>query len=225
MVEMGKRRLPPWTVWSLIAAGFAFGYWLHGQFTFDLSLEGLREWIQSWGGWAPVLFVAVMTFRQFLFLPSLVVLSVGGLGFGVFWGTILGALGLFLSGMMTFALGRGLGGEGLRQRVRARYPEMEARIERLGPWLVLAVMVYPGGPMTAVFWASGVTTIGVLPFALAVLSGGVVRAFTYSFFGASLIEGLSVQFLWVSLGMVVICLLPLCFSSVRQMLGLVKSSR
>ena len=218
-------RFPPWAVWGLIAVAFGIGYWVHGQFNFELSLDGLRGWIQSWGVWAPVLFVAVLTFRQFLFLPSLVLLSVGGFGFGLFWGTILGTLGLFLSGMLTFGLGRGLGGEGLRRKVRARYPEMEARIEKLGPWLVLVVMVYPGGPMTAVFWASGVTTIAVLPYATAVLVGGAVRSFTYSLFGAALIAGLSGYYLWIFAAMAAVFLLPLCFPRVRELIGLGRSQR
>jgi len=220
VAELEKRQIPRWIVGALVVGAFGLGYWLHGQFNFDLSLEGLRGWIQSWGGWAPVLFVTVMTFRQFLFLPSLVLLSVGGFGFGVFWGTILGALGLFLSGMLTFGLGRGLAGEGMRHKIRARHPELEARIEKLGPWLVLLVMVYPGGPMTAVFWASGLTKIAVGPYALALSSGGLVRAFIYSFFGSSLVEGMSDQFLLISAGMLVVFLLPLCFSSVREMLGM-----
>ena len=215
-----KIRLAPWAVWVLLALAFGLGYWVHLQASFDLSLDGLRVWIQSWGRWAPLLFVTVLTFRQFLLLPSLVLLTVGGLGFGVFWGTILGAVGLFLSGIVTFALGRGLGGERMRRKIKERYPEMEARVEALGPFLVLVVMAYPGGPMTAVFWASGLTTMGFLPFAAAVLAGGVVRSFLYSLFGSTLIEGFSAQFLWISLGMAAVFLLPLCFARVRQLLGL-----
>ena len=101
-----------------------------------------------------------------------------------------------------------------------RYPEMEARVEALGPFLVLVVMAYPGGPMTAVFWASGLTTMAFLPFAAAVLAGGVVRSFLYSLFGSTLIEGFSAQFLWISLVMAAVFLLPLCFARVRQLLGL-----
>jgi uncharacterized membrane protein YdjX (TVP38/TMEM64 family) len=214
-----KIRLAPWVVWLLVALAFALGYWVHLQFSFELSLAGLRAWIQSWGRWAPLLFVTVLTFRQFLLLPSLVLLPVGGLGFGLFWGTLLGALGLFLSGILTFALGRGLGGERWRQKMMDRYPEMEARVETLGPWLVLAVMAYPGGPMTAVFWASGLTRMVFLPFAGAVLAGGVVRSFLYSLFGSALIEGFSEQFLLISAGMAVIFLVPLCFARVRRLLG------
>ena len=91
--------------------------------------------------------------------------------------------------------------------------------------MVLVVMVYPGGPMTAVFWASGVTTIAVLPYATAVLVGGVVRSFTYSFFGASLVAGLSGYYLWIFVAMAAVFLLPLCFSRVRELIGLAGPQR
>ena len=79
--------------------------------------------------------------------------------------------------------------------------------------------------MTAVFWASGVTTIGVVPYGLAVLVGGVIRAFIYSLFGATLIEGLSEYYLWIIAGMTAVFILPLCFPAVRELVGLGRSER
>ena len=219
MSSFPRSRFPSWLVGIGLLAAFLLGYSLHRSFEGHLSPAGLRAWVQSWGSLAPVLYVVIVTFRQFLLLPSMLVVAVGGLCFGVLLGTVLGALGLFLSGVLTFALGRGLGGEGLRQRFQKKYPDFEARVETLGPWVVFGTMVYPGGPMTAVFWASGLATVPFLPFALAVATGGLVRAFTYSFFGASLVDGVTPQFLLVVGGLAAVFVLPLFFPSVRRQLG------
>ena len=219
MASFPRKRFPSWLVGIFLLAAFVLGYWLHHSFEGHLSPSGLRAWVQSWGTLAPVLYVVIVTFRQFLLLPSMLVVAVGGVCFGVLWGTTLGALGLFLSGVITFALGRGLGGERVRQWFQNKYPDWEARVETLGPWVVFATMVYPGGPMTGVFWASGLATVPFLPFALAVATGGVVRAFTYSFFGASLVDGITPRFIVVAVGLAAVFILPLCFPSVRRQLG------
>ena len=217
MADSVHRRVPRWAVVVVLGLAFLLGGWLHQSFDGSLSPSGLREWVRSWGNLGPVLFVLVLTFRQFLFLPSLLLVSVGGLCFGVFWGTLLGGLGLFLSGVITFSLGRGLGGDRVRRWVQAKFPDFDERLESVGPWLVFGVMVYPGGPMTGVFWASGLSAIPFAPFALAVALGGLVRAFTYSFFGASLSDGLTPEFYVAVAVMAAIFILPLCFPSVRRM--------
>lgn len=192
------------------------GWYLQQSLGLELSAEGLRRWVEEQGPVAPVIFVLVVTFRQFLLLPSMLLVSVGGLCFGVLGGTILGSIGLFLSGVITFGLGRGLGGQSLQARFRAGNARLAERIEEFGPWVVLAAMVYPGGPMTGVFWAAGLSTVRFAPFALAVATGGIVRAFTYSFFGAALVDGLTGRFWGVLAAMVALFVVPLLFPRVRQ---------
>lgn len=212
------RRPPRWLVVLLVVAAFAGGWYLHQSLGLELSAEGLRDWVQQRGPLAPLVFVAVLTFRQFLLLPSMLVVSVGGLCFGVLWGTVLGSLGLFLSGLVTFAFGRGLGSEALRAKFRDKNARLAERVEQFGPWVVLAAMVYPGGPMTGVFWASGLSTVRFAGFALAVGSGAVVRAFTYSFFGASLVGGLTPRF-WAGVAVLSVLFIgPLLVPSVRRRL-------
>ena len=218
MASRLPRALPPWAVWGLLGVAFVGGYLIHTQLDLEISVKGLRAWVDAQGNIAPFLFVLVLTFRQFLLLPSILLCSVGGICFGLFWGTILGALGLFLSGVVTFGLGRGLGGEGLREKFRRRYPELERKVERFGPWIVFAAMAYPGGPMTGVFWASGLTTVPFAGFVLAVAVGSLIRAFTYSFFGASLADGLTPRFFIALGGLAVLFLAPLAFPSIRRWL-------
>jgi uncharacterized membrane protein YdjX (TVP38/TMEM64 family) len=197
---------------------FGGGWYVHQLLGLELSLDGLRDWVQAKGTVAPFVYLGVLTFRQFLFLPSFLLVTVGGLCFGLLWGTVLGALGLFLSGVITFGLGRGLGTDSLRAKFGIRYPGLEEKIERFGPWIVFAAMVYPGGPMTGVFWASGISTVRFGAFALAVATGGLIRAFTYSFFGASLVDGLTPRF-YLGAGIMTLLLLgPLFVPSLRRRL-------
>ncbi|MFP6664308.1 MAG: VTT domain-containing protein [Deltaproteobacteria bacterium] len=214
-----RKRPPVWAVWGLLPLAFGGGWYVHQWLGLELSLDSLRDWVRGQGTIAPFVYLGVLTFRQFLFLPSILLVTVGGLCFGVLWGTVLGSLGLFFSGVITFALGRGLGADWMRAKLGARYPGLDEKIEKFGPWVVFASMVYPAGPMTGVFWASGISTIRFGAFALAVAVGGIIRAFTYSFFGASLIDGLTPRF-YLGAGLLTLLLVgPILVPSLRRRLG------
>jgi uncharacterized membrane protein YdjX (TVP38/TMEM64 family) len=193
-----KKRVPrPLLVAVLIVIAFVGGHALRVWHGVSLHPESLHGWIAS-GGWlAPATFVVLVTCRQFLLLPSMLLLSVGGVFFGTALGTLLGSVGVLLSGALTFALARGMSGENLRKKLAARFPSLDKRIDTAGPMLVWLATAYPAGPMTGAFWASGFSSMRWLPFLAAVAGGAVVRAFAYSFFGATLLEFGSSQF-WVA---------------------------
>ena len=60
----------------------------------EFTQESIRQLVEGLGWKASAIFVGLVTFRQFLFLPSVVVLPVGGIVFGAELGTLLGATGM-----------------------------------------------------------------------------------------------------------------------------------
>jgi len=198
----------------LIAAGQAF--W--GRLGVEPTPTGVHAWVSSLGMWGPLVFVAVVAARHGLALPSALVLTVGGLCFGISLGTVLGAVGIVISGVIMFALGRWSGADWMRAQIGPRFEAMEDRLRRAGPGLVLLATAYPFGPLTAVHVAAGFTSVRLVPFVLALLLAAPVRAFAYSWFGSQLLESFSLE-LWLALGALTIALLgPLAFPSVRRWL-------
>ena len=95
---MNRRR---WVAGVVFAAAVAVGAWFHWRHGFDLDPVVLRERIASLGWWAPVGFMAAAALRFFLGLPSMVVMSAGGLLVGFWGGTLFGTLG-FSAGAALF---------------------------------------------------------------------------------------------------------------------------
>jgi uncharacterized membrane protein YdjX (TVP38/TMEM64 family) len=125
-----------------------------------------------------------------LLIPSAVLLTVGGACFGLILGTVYGALGLTLMGLLQFLLVQIAGAEALRARVPARFSGalLAARSWR-GAATLAVVSAYPVGPQTPVQLAAALAGMGLVTFLASVGAGAMLRAGLFSWFGSSLIEG------------------------------------
>jgi uncharacterized membrane protein YdjX (TVP38/TMEM64 family) len=174
--------------------------------------------VASMGWKAPAIFLGLLTFRQFIFLPAMVILPVGGLCFGATLGTVLGSVGIVLSALITFTIARKVGGEWLRDRFGHRYGWLERHVERAGPSAVGLVTAHPTGPMSAFFWCAGFSSMALLPFAVAVTAGGSVRALAYSFLGSTLLVPGSTRFYVASTLFALAAVVPLAHPALRRRL-------
>jgi len=179
------------------------------------NVEALRGLVGRLGLWAPVAFVLLVAFRTPLLLPSQVVLLAGGLLFGTQGGTIYGALGLILSGVMAFALTRWLAGSGIRRRVPAGMRRtLDLAGTRGGAAILALATAWPVGALALYHAAAALTRMSFALFLAALSLGSVPRAWTYAYFGSSLVEG---RWLHVGLaaGILALALLPLVHPRVR----------
>jgi len=213
---MGRRS--PWVLLAVIAALFVAGRAVRSQLGVEVGTESLRDWVQSLGLLAPVIYVGLVTFRQFLLIPSLLLLAAGGLVFGAALGTLLGGVGIVFSALIGFTLARTLGREWLRVRMGGRLGALERQSQRVGPLLVGLATAHPLGPMTAFHWGAGLASVAWLPFLAVVLVAGPARAFLLSSLGASLAEPFSPRFWATAVGLAAAVLLPLAHPGIRRRL-------
>lgn len=191
---------------------------LRGRVGPDLSPELLRAWVETLTWRGPFIFFGLVVFRQFLFLPSWLILPVGGLCFGALGGTVLGSAGIVVSAVMKFTVARVVGQEWVRTQLGPRGAAVERRVQALGPFAVALATAHPVGPMAAVHWASGLSSIPLTAFLIAVAIGGPLRAAAYSLLGASLIHTQSELVYVASAALIGLFLLPLAHPDVRRWL-------
>ena len=208
------------TLFFLLLGGLLVGAGqiLRARAGLELDPDAVQRWVATQGWFAPVAFTLLVAGRQFVLLPSALLLTAGGLLFGAFEGTLLGAMGLVGSAAFTFFLARGIGGERVRARLSKNFPTVDRYVESAGPWLVFATVAYPAGPMTAVFWAAGFSSVRIVPLLVAVAAGGLIRAASYSFFGATLLDFGSPTFWIAAVVLGAGLLLPLLHPGLRRRL-------
>jgi uncharacterized membrane protein YdjX (TVP38/TMEM64 family) len=198
----------------LVAAIIA-GQWLRIGLDLELSVAAIQERVGSFGWKAPAVYLGLIIFRQFLAIPSILLLTAAGLCFGALMGGALGAFGILLSGIMKFSIARVLGREAL-QRWGGDLPRrIDRHLGRLGPVAVAVVTAHPVGPMAPLHWAAGLAPISLGAFVTAVTLGAPVRAFAYAFFGQSLIDVGSTGFWFATVFLVSAVTIPLLLPSVR----------
>jgi uncharacterized membrane protein YdjX (TVP38/TMEM64 family) len=220
------RRFAPLALVALIAVLVLGGQAVRASLGIELDSDSIHGAVAALGWKGPAIFVGLVTFRQFLFLPSALVLPAGGVVFGAMEGTLLGALGILLSAGMKYGLARSLGRDWLRARFGAAVDAFERHAEAAGPLVVGVVTAHPIGPMAPMFWGAGFAAVPVVGFLVAVALAAPVRAFAYSFFGSTLLDPGTPRFWIATVVLVVVALLPLAHPGFRErMMSVAKQAR
>ena len=149
------------------------------------DIAGLRDYIVSFGPWAPVASCFLMVLQALVApVPSFIITFANGLAFGVFWGWMLSLFGHVLAASVCFGISRSLG----RAPVEALVGRtgLEAADRWFGRWGLYAVFVgrlLPGTGFDAVSYAAGLTRMRFRSFILATALGIFPQTLLYSYLG------------------------------------------
>lgn len=210
----------------MIALGFCaalfFGAWsllrASGIVVGAETLQQMRDYVLGMGALAWLLFVFVGTFRVFFFIPSWILLAVGGMAFGSQLGALLGTIGITLSAVLGFGIARYGSKTFIAQYLSERFGDAQARLADAGILLLGLTTAHPMVPMSGLHWAAGMTALPLVGFTVAVGVGAAVRATALAFLGAQVQElGLWVT-LAIGLALGVVGALPFVHPALRARL-------
>jgi len=166
-----------WRTWALllvlvsIVAGLLFDA-LFGRII-PLRPEGIRDWLDGLGPWAPFVFIILMTAAIVVSpVPSVPLDIAAGLTFGFVWGTLYVLIGAELGAVIAFLIARRLGRPRLARRLPASaMTRIDALTARRGVRALILMRLLPVFNFDWVSYAAGLTSISVPVFALATLVG------------------------------------------------------
>ena len=181
----------------------------------EASAESIQAWVESVGWIAPVAFLGLVTFRFFFFIPSVVVLTAGGLCFGTAVGGGLGAVGVFFTGLLEFVLLRTVKPEWLVRKIDNAGTAVRA-LERGAPFAVALSTAIPPTPMTPFHCAAAFTSISFTAFSIVLFFGALVRSYSLAFLGAGLLSPDVGRLVAPILILTALVALPFVFPSLRR---------
>ena len=146
----------------------------------------VRDWADSLGPAAPLVFVAVSASLTPLMFPGPLLAGASGLLFGLALGFPVTLAGAVLGAAIAFSISRWVAGDAVERLAGARITAIEEVISRRGFLSVLYARIAPGVPYTVVNYAAGLTRIPLLVFTAATALGTAPRAFAYTALGGSL---------------------------------------
>ena len=181
-----------------LTALLALLYWLWPSFRAGVrhaleviskaNIEAFRQYLVSFGIWAPIVSALVMVLQAVLFpLPAFIVTITNGLLFGAFWGTLLSWSSAMVGAAICYAIARVLGRPAVERLVSKRALAAADRFfQRYGSHSVLIARLIPVVSFDVVSYIAGTTSISFTSFLVATGIGQLPATILYSILGQKL---------------------------------------
>jgi uncharacterized membrane protein YdjX (TVP38/TMEM64 family) len=152
---------------------------LHGRFT------GLRNYINSLGAGGVGLILGLMLLHSVVFFyPSEIVTTTAGYVYG-FWGGLgLALVGWFLCALLSYALGRAVGGPLLQRLLGRRFEGLVEAVDRGGASFLLSARLIPIVPFSLLGYVAGAARVSLWRFAWTTVVGYLPLTILVSFLGS-----------------------------------------
>jgi uncharacterized membrane protein YdjX (TVP38/TMEM64 family) len=167
------------------------------------DVAGLRDYILSFGAWAPIVSALLMILQALVApLPAFVLSFANGLAFGTFWGGMLSLASASLAAVVSFWIARLLGRGPVEALVgRTHLGAADRWFLRWGAYAILVARLVPVVSFDIISYAAGLTRMGFWQFMLATVVGMAPATFIYSYLGGQAPQ--YVQVLLVAFGVVI----------------------
>ena len=150
----------------------------------SFSLEPLRQTLQTFGIWAPLIYIALYVFACVFFLPGSVMTIVAGLVFGWAWGTLYALIGAVIGATVSFILSRYLLQDWVRAKIGRRANALIQGVEQEGWKFVMVLRLVPLIPFNLLNYALGLTRVSLLEYVLATALFILPGTFAYAYLGS-----------------------------------------
>ena len=154
-------------------------------FPFLLDFERLSTTLETLGPGAGFMFMGLHIFATVVGVPGVILTMVGGICFGLVWGSLWSLFGATLGAIAAFGLAR-YWMHGWFNRNCGHYALLQSlnRMVRDRPlWFVLTVRFAPISPFNLLNFLFGLTKISLQPYTLGTFFGIIPGVIIYTWFG------------------------------------------
>ena len=190
-----------------------------------LEQETLRQWIQGYGGLAPVIYMLIYAIAPALLLPGLPITIAGGILFGPFWGVVYTITSATVGACIAFLVARYIARDWVEKKLRSpRWRRLDRAVEEHGWKVVAFTRLIPLFPFNLLNYAFGLTGIRFLSYAATTFICMLPACIAFIVFSSSLLElirgRISLNFI-AGLGLVIlVSLIPLFYKRYKAKKGL-----
>jgi len=150
--------------------------------------QHVRSYVQSFGWWAPAIYVLVYA-QPVIPLPASVMAMAAGLSFGLVGGLVMAVAAATIRGCGQFLISRALGREAIASMLKGRVAALDQRIGQRGFETVLWMRIVPNVPYDLQNVSLGCSRVAFRSFALATLLGIIPGLFLWVYVGHTLTDG------------------------------------
>lgn len=166
--------------------------------------ERLREWIDSFGSAAPLIYIVIFAVAPVLLLPGLPITVAGGLAFGPLRGTVYASIGSTLGAGFAFLVARYFARQAVQDFLGERWKRVDEGVAEKG-WLYVAITrLIPIFPFNLLNYAFGLTRIRFATYLFISWLFMLPGTAAYVVFSASLLDllkGKTSPVFWIGVGL------------------------
>jgi uncharacterized membrane protein YdjX (TVP38/TMEM64 family) len=178
-----------WSVWSYSTGGLMHVL-LAGANAGGTTLDALRDYVQSFGPLAPLVYTSAVTVEVLVApIPGLLLYAPGGAIFGGFVGGALALVGNTVGAAIAAYLARTLGASWLAAHVRSpRFAAIRERLSNRGAWIIFLLRLNPLTSSDLVSYAAGFAGVSSRRVALGTFFGMLPLCFLQAYLAETLFE-------------------------------------
>ena len=173
-----------WKTIGILAA--VLGVFVAFKFLIPESFwEGLRDWIDGLGHWAPIMFILIYIVASVILVPCSALTILSGFIFGVLWGTVWVSIGSVLGASSAFLVGRYFARDWVERKTAGNknFQAVDKAIESGGLKIVTLIRLSPLFPYNLLNYFFGVTKVPFKTFVLGSWMGMLPGTIMYVYIG------------------------------------------
>lgn len=192
-----------WVISSYVGGGIISDL-VNPDLSAEDKLEMLRGFFDSWGAFAPLIYVVIVVVEVVVApIPGTILYLPGGVIFGGFWGGVLSLIGNVIGAGVACAIMRSIVGRQATHPFFSRQSleKYKNYIEKRGIVIITVLRANPFTSSDIVSYAAGLTTVPVWKVMLGTCIGMTPICFVQSY----LAEGIFSALPWLIWPMIVMC--------------------
>ena len=172
---------------TLLAASFI----VRDRLDLEWTVESLRRFVQGLGYWGPLAYIAILTLRFIVLIPTSILLLAAGILFGPVYGTLYAGIGLLGSGMWKYGLASIVGRDVLLAQLPERLQRWTRQVaeQKMSVWALAGVCAYPFFPKQLFQFAAILSGMGLFAYVIAITGGGFIQAAIFASVGEAIYSG------------------------------------
>ncbi len=211
-----NKKLRNFIIKIIVLISIAGLFLLLNKLFFNLKPEDIQKWVESFGGWAPVILMGIFAIRPFTLIPLSIIALSSGLIFGPYMGTLYNIIGTLIGAATSFAAVRIFTEEAhIEDRNLDTLKEFKNDLEENGFKSVLMLRLIPALNFDLLTFFCAKMKVIWWKFLLATLVGTIPGSFMFGYFGSSLLK-LKPMNLIILAGIIVVLVL-LAYLTKRQL--------
>lgn len=179
--------------------------------------KNLQSILLNLNSFGPFLIIVLMTSAIIMSpLPSAPIAIASGYVYGHTWGTVYILIGAELGAIIAFSISKLLGYESIQKRFGHKIDSTWINSPKHLMWVVFISRMIPFISFDIVSYASGLTKISYIQFAVATLAGIIPVSFLLAHFGSTMVSSDIESMMLTILFLGIITVIPLIFSITKN---------